>query len=200
LTQEDIIPDTSKRLAYWLGIILHPYVVCIPTLFIVLDDLSFIEVIIWTAIVVGTLVIPGAFVSVYFRYQGKYVYQRKTRTPLYIIGWMSLLAGFLLVQLLNGPRVLLICLVALMVWIPIQLIINSRYTKISTHLAVITGCSTGLFMLDKLPHPIYGIGLLIMIALTGWARYQTKNHTLEQIILGILVGGGSVVVVFSILL
>jgi len=67
-------------------------------------------------------------------------------------------------------------------------------------MAVVSGCSVALYMLGKLNHPILAMGMLIIVFLTAWARIQTKNHTLLQVILGLLTGGGVVVIIFSMLL
>ena len=200
MTNKDITPDDSKKLAYWLGILFHPYLFSIPTLIAVLSNLSWNEIVLWTSIIVGVFVLPNICLVFYMKRIGKHTYQRRSRTPIYILAWITLLICLLLLITLQGPRVLLVCIIALIVWIPIQLFINSVFTKISTHMAVVSGCSIALYMLDKLNHPVLAGGMVIIVLLTAWARIQTKNHTLLQVMLGLLTGGGVVVIVFSMLL
>lgn len=200
MTNQDITPDDSKKLAYWLGIIFHPYLFSIPTLIAVLSNLSWNEIILWTSTIIGVFVLPNICLVIYMKRIGKHTYQRKSRTPIYILAWTTLLVCLFLLITFQGPQVLLVCIIALIVWIPIQLLINTLFTKISTHMAVVSGCSVALYMLGKLNHPILAMGMLIIVFLTAWARIQTKNHTLLQVILGLLTGGGVVVIIFSMLL
>lgn len=196
----DTTPDTSNRLAYWLGRVFHPYLICIPTLIAVLSEMQIGDIFKWTGIIIGILIVPNAVLLYMLSRQGKFAYQRTTRTPIYLLGWISLLLATAILIIFNGPRILFVCLVTLLIWIPIQLFINTKFTKISTHTAVVAGCGLGLFMLGKLNHPLL-MGIVITIAvLTAWARVKTKNHTLTQVILGLLLGGGSVLVVFPLLL
>lgn len=200
MKHNDVIPDNSKRIAYWLGVIFHPYLICIPTLFAVLSDLTLDQIVLWTLIILGVFVLPNAALVFYMRRRGKHTYQRSSRTPIYVLGLITLLLCLALLVVFDGPRVLLICIVALLIWIPIQLAINNLFTKISTHMAVVSGCAMALFIMGKLNHPLLLVSILLVTILTGWARIQTKNHTKLQVILGCLVGGGVVAVVFSKLL
>ena len=200
MKHKDVIPDNSKRIAYWLGVIFHPYLICIPTLFAVLSDLAVDQIVLWTLIILGIFVLPNAILVLYMQRHGKYIYQRRSRTPIYVLGLITLLLCMALLLVFNGPRVLLICIVALIIWIPIQLAINSLFTKISTHMAVVSGCAMALLIMGKLNRPLLLLAIVVVIILTGWARIQTKNHTKLQVILGCLVGGGVVAMVFSTLL
>lgn len=196
----DVTPDTSNRVAYWLGRIFHPYLICIPTLIAVLSEMQAGDILKWTSVIVAILVVPNGILLYFLSRQGKFAYQRKTRTPIYLLGWISLFIAMATFALFDGPRVLFVCLVTLLVWVPVQLFINTTFTKISTHTAVVAGCGMGLFLLGKLNHPLL-LGLVIAIALlTAWARVTTKNHTLTQVVLGLLVGGGTVLLIFPLLL
>ena len=101
----------------------------------------------------------------------------------------------MLVLLLEGPKEMAVCMAALAIWLPLQLIINHTITKISAHTAVASGCFTALFLFDKLNPLAIIIGIFIIL-LIAWARLQTKNHTMLQVVLGILVAGGSALIAF----
>lgn len=187
----DPIPDHSNRLAYWIGLALHPAVMGAVTLFLVLRDLSLDQAISWTALVSAVLVLPGTAVIVLLKRHQRFTYQRQSRLPLYVTAWVSVLVAALLVHTLNGPPVLLPCLATLVVWLPLQLLINQTVTKISTHVGVVSGCVMGLVLLGKVPLIAGSLLWIAVVLLMGWARITTKNHTLLQVILGAIVGGGS---------
>jgi membrane-associated phospholipid phosphatase len=105
-----------------------------------------------------------------------------------------------LLVIFNAPRILVACFVALVIWAPIQLLINRYVTKISTHAGVVAACSTGLLLAGKLNHPILLALMIVIAVVTLWARVETKNHTVPQVLLGFLVGALAVLVVFPLML
>ena len=192
----DPIPDTSQRWAYWLGRLFHPVSICILTLALILRDLPLPEAIFWTTVVAAVVTLPGLLVIAWLQRQQRYVYQRQHRLPVYVVGWFSVLTCLGILLLGDGPPALGVCLAALLVWLPLQMAINTWYTKISTHMAVVAGCATGLWLLGKLDHPMLQLAALAIVVLTGWARITTRDHTRLQVLLGLLVGAGVVLLVF----
>ncbi len=196
----DPTPDNTNRIAYWIGRIFHPAVLPVPTLLLILNEIPLLEALQWTAFIAVIVIVPGLMVIAYNKQQDRFTYQRESRDLIYLVGWLSVMLCLGLLWLFDAPIELQVCLASLAVWLPLQAIINRYLTKISTHTAVASGCYSGLLVLDKLQHPAaIGLGLLIVL-LVAWARVMTKNHTLTQVLLGIIVGGGSVLVVFSLLL
>lgn len=191
----DTVPDNSKRIAYIVGWVLHPVSIAVVTLLILLWELPFDEMIYWTALVAGVILTPVLLTIAYLRRQDRYTYQRFSRKPIYVVAWVVVLASLALIQLLDGPAILGICMATLLVWLPLQLAINQWVTKISIHMGVASGCLTALWMVGALT-PVFILLCVGCLVLLGWARIQTKNHTLGQVVLGCLVGGGSVLVVF----
>lgn len=192
----DPIPDQSNRVAHWLGRIFHPAVVCVPTLGLMLRDLPPMQAIGWTVLIVSMVVIPGLIVVLLQACQERYTYQRRTRGPIYGVLWLSVGLAALVIHRLNAPYVLMVCLVTLLVWLPIQLLINALVTKISTHVAVIAGCTTGLMVVGALDAWYLQGFAFIAVGLTIWARVVTKHHTPQQVVLGLIVGIGCVLGVF----
>jgi membrane-associated phospholipid phosphatase len=196
----DIIPNNSNRVAYYVGLLFHPFVVAVPTLFIVLSEIPANEVLKWVALVISVFMVPVAMSLFFLRLRGKYIYQRRERLRIYIVGWVSILLCLVLTIALHAPAVLVACVAALALWIPLQFGINTWLTMISIHTAVITGCVVGLLMLGKLPSPLLqGLGLAVIVA-TAWARITTRNHTMTQVILGVFVGALPVLLVFPLVL
>lgn len=196
----DPTPDQSKTLARWIGRILHPYLLPIPTLIILLYGLPWQDVVAWLILVVGIVLLPAVAYAAYLERRGQHLYQRETRDPLYLIGWVSVLICLALIVELHAPEVLIACVAALAIWAPLQGLINARVTKISGHTAVATGCYVGLLLAGKLPTLPLQIGLLILVAVIIWARVTTRNHTLQQVVLGVLVGALPVLIVFPLVL
>ena len=196
----DILPDNRNRIANFISHIFHPAVVGIPTLFAILSEMSLSESIGWIGVMLGILLVPNIVLQVILQRRGRFVYQRQTRLPMYLVGWFSVLICLVLLILLSAPKVLIACLLALLVWIPFQLIINQVFTKISIHVAVVSGCLTGLLVLGKLDSPMLKLIALVILVLTAWARIETKNHTLLQVALGAVVGCLPVLIMFPIVL
>lgn len=196
----DIVPSQHHRIAVAIGYLFHPYVVSVITLALVLQKLAWQAAILWVSILSAILIIPGVTLIQLGHRRQRYVYQRASRTPLYLTFGASIAVCIGLILLANGPHYLLACFVALLIWLPIQLAINHFYTKISVHSAVIAACVVGLLWLGHLPTwPQRGLALLAVIA-TGWARYITQNHTIEQVLLGWMVGIVAVLSAFALVL
>ena len=196
----DVLPDNQNRIADLTSRIFHPAVMGIPTLLAILNEMSFSQILGWMTLILGILLIPNVVLQLILQRQGRYVYQRGTRGPLYIVGWLSVLVCLILLIALGAPRVLIACLLALLVWVPVQLFINQTVTKISIHSAVVSGCLTGLLVLGRLDMPLLKILVVSILILTAWARMETKNHTLLQVTLGALVGCLPVLIVFPLVL
>ncbi len=196
----DIPPDNRNRLAYFLGRVFHPYIVCIPTLFAVLSELPLADAARWSVLVLAILLTPAMSLVVLMQRRGRHVYERRTRGPLYLTGWLSVLLCLVVLILLEAPRVLIACLIALVVWIPLQLTINTYVTKVSSHAAVLAGCAMGLLLLGKLDSIGLQLAVLAIVLATSWSRIATRNHTLSQVVLGLVVGCLPVLVIFPLFL
>lgn len=196
----DVIPDNRHRLAYGVGLLFHPYLVSMVTLFVVLRDLSLTEAGAWVLTLSAILILPLVALTQYSQRQERYLYQRASRTPLYIVFEVSVLVCILLILVADGPRRLVACFLALLIWMPAQFLINTFYTKISVHAAVTAACGTGLLWFGTLDTWLLRGLVLLGVLATGWARHQTRNHTLQQITLGWVVGAGAVLIAFPLVL
>ena len=192
----DPIPDSRNRLAYWVGQLFHPYFICIPTLAAVLSDTPFAQAMGWLLLVLAILLPPLVLMGFLLKRRERYLYQRATRTPIYLTFWGSLLVCLVILTTLNAPTTLIACIVALILWLPLQLAINTYVTKVSTHAAVVAACVIGLYLLGKLNHPLLLSVAVAAVALTLWARVVTRNHTPQQVIMGLLTGIVPVLIVF----
>lgn len=196
----ELVPDQSNRFAVIVGRVLHPYFLPIPTVFAILDGLPFQQALGWAAIVLALVLLPGITYAAYLEHHGHLLHERRTRGPLYLVGWISVLVCLAVVVTFQAPRALIASIATLAIWAPLQLAINAWVTKISTHAAVAVGCYTALLILGRLETPFLQIFLLALVVLTLWARVVTKNHTIRQVVLGTLVGALPVLLVFPLVL
>ena len=179
-----------------LGIFFHLFVISFVTLMGVLENLRLLEALRWVALLLSILIIPALVLIYRARQRGKYTYQREMRTPIYIVGWFSVLVCFAIIYLANGPERLMACFAALTVWLPLQMGINGYFTKISTHTGVTAGCVTGLLLFGVLDIPLLQMMALLVVVLTAWARHKTRNHSWQQIIMGWVIASGTVLATF----
>jgi hypothetical protein len=143
----DPIPDTQNQLANAISWITHPLLIFIPALLVVLKGAEPGETLAWIGLIAAVIFGPAAVLSRYFRRQGRYTYQRDTRHLIYLTFWLSMLFCTGLAIVLDAPSRLLFALIALCIWVPLQSAVNARWTKISIHLAVVTGIMASLLML-----------------------------------------------------
>jgi membrane-associated phospholipid phosphatase len=136
----------------------------------------------------------------YLKQKGYELHERRTRTPIYLVGSVSVWLCFLVLTVLKAPLVLIAGLAAISVWLPLQLIVNSYVTKVSSHAAVVAGCALGLLLLGKLDN-LWLLSLVSLIVFTTvWARVVTKNHTILQVVVGLLTGSIPILIVFPMML
>ena len=93
----DIRPDNRHRLAYLVGRIFHPYIICVPTLIAVLSDLPPDQILGWSALVLSLLLLPTLTFGFYLQRRGQELYRRQIRSPLYLLGWLSVLVCLALI-------------------------------------------------------------------------------------------------------
>lgn len=193
----DPVPHNRSRLGYVIGLIFHPFVIFIPTLFVVLKDVPLGEALAWMAFLAVVILVPALVLIQRARRREQYTYQRATRHHIYIVFWSSMVVCVVLAVGLGAPRRLVFSLLCLCVWVPAQYVVNARYTKISAHTAVVAGIASALVAmgeLDTIPLVLGGTGVVLA---TAWARMVTGHHTLLQVSLGIAVSAASVLVTYG---
>lgn len=185
-------PDHSNRLAYALSMIFHPYVVFIPPAVIALGGEGFI----WALLTGVMVVFPIAITVLIQKRSGRYVFQREARTPLYLVGWLAVITCYGIMSLFDAPIVIRTGIVVVILWTPLQFLINTFVTKASVHASLVAIAFTGLWSLGYLTHPLlFAVSLLIVLSV-AWARKVTRNHTTNQLILGLLTGTLATLVAF----
>lgn len=187
-------PDNSNRLAYALSLIFHPYIVFIPPAVIALG----LEGLQWAFLTGVIVVIPIVITVLIQKRSGRYVFQREARAPLFIVGWIAVLICFGIMNALNAPDVIRTGTFVVVLWTPLQFLINTFVTKASVHASLVAISFTGLWSLGFLSDPlIFTVSLALVIAV-AWSRKVTRNHTTTQLILGLLSGTVATLLAFLI--
>lgn len=120
--------------------------------------------------------------------------KRPQRKTLYIFASFITILYFISVLLFRGPNVLLVAVSGIILGILLLSVINTRI-KASIHVATV---SAFLVSLALLYGGIFVFGILL-IPIIAWARIVTRNHTISEAFVGGIVGGGLILLLFSVL-
>lgn len=121
------------------------------------------------------------------------VVREQRRLPL-VGALASFVAGTGVLLLAGAPRGVLALVVAMVAGLVIMSIV-SLWVKASFHVGVAAGSVVVLGLVLGWP---LGLGLSPLVAAAGWARVRAGRHTVGQVVLGLVVGGGSAALVFPV--
>ncbi len=195
----DPTPHNRNRLGRLIGRITHPLVIFLPTLVVVLRETPIREALGWLALIALVILIPAGLLLRRARQQGRHTYQRETRHLIYLTFWLGMVGCTILAVLLDAPERLVFSLLSLCVWVPLQALVNARVTKISIHVAVVSGIALVLILMGELDSVSWNLAAVGVVAATAWARIVTGHHSLVQVGLGIVVSVSSVLTAFALL-
>lgn len=140
-----------------------------------------------------TILLPTAMIRLYRRYQGWTRIQlgvKERRVVPYVISIMCYLTCYYLLTLNHASHFIGSIVMASLLIQVVCAIIN-LWWKISTHSAAIGGVTGALvaFAMIFNFNPVWWICLLLLLAgMVGTSRIILKQHTLEQVVAGYLVG------------
>ena len=140
-----------------------------------------------------TILLPTAMIRLYRRYQGWTRIQlgvKERRVVPYVISIMCYLTCYYLLTLNHASHFIGSIVVASLLIQVVCAIIN-LWWKISTHSAAIGGVTGALIAFAAIFNfnPVWWICLLLLLAgMVGTSRIILKQHTLEQVVAGYLVG------------
>lgn len=111
------------------------------------------------------------------------VSKREQRPMLYFTGALLSILYLSILFFLQGPRILFITVLGIMLGILLASLINIKI-KASVHVAVISGLITSL----SIVYAGYYLLLLLLIPMIGWSRVKIKRHTVPEVIIGGILG------------
>lgn len=111
------------------------------------------------------------------------VSKREERPLLFLLASVLTIAYSFCVFLLNGPQVLMVTALGILVGLLMLNLINSRI-KASIHVATVSAL---LFTIGIVYSGIY-LGLLLLIPVVAWARVITHRHTVSEVVIGSIFG------------
>ncbi|MFJ4026701.1 phosphatase PAP2 family protein [Paenarthrobacter sp. NPDC089989] len=133
-------------------------------------------------------VLPLAYVLVMVklgRITDHHVSDRRQRTPLLLLALASVVAGLMVLQWLHGPVSIAVMIIALIGGIGVLAVV-SAFWKMSGHASAISSAAViAVFMFGPAWMP-----LLLLIPAVGWSRVVLRAHTLAQVVVGSVFGGG----------
>lgn len=119
---------------------------------------------------------------------------REQRPLPLLVGALSVVVGTALLALLHGPRDL-VALIGAMAAGLLTSLLAILFWKIPVHFAVAAGAVVILAL-------VFGPQLLILTALVtliGWARVELRDHTVAQLVAGVVQGAVVAALVFQLL-
>lgn len=189
----------NLRIAALVSMLFHPFLLPLPTLALLLIGDHFFENVFWIIFLLVITILPGTILAVILTKRGYLLSRRTIRTPFYWLGALWLGAFYIILSFLNAPTMMRALIGALVVWLPLQGVLNIYVSKVSIHAAVSTGCFTALLLVGKLDNALLFGVFLSVVLLSGWSRITLKEHAPTEVILGWIVGSLPVILVFSLL-
>jgi len=114
-----------------------------------------------------------------------HVSRREQRPKMMAIALASVVVGLLILHWLDAPRALFALVAAMVAGLAVALAVTS-FWKISIHAAAAAGTVACLAILVS----PWWLLLAPLVALTGWARVEIRDHTPVQVSVGAIVGAG----------
>ena len=177
-----------KRVANLTSYILNPFLVG----FILILLLSLkatatpLDAAKWVLISVVICILPVLLAIVYLVRKQKlgdlFINIREQRTKIYLLAGVFVSIGCIILPYLGAPPLLKATFVAGLSAVAIFMGINLLW-KISLHAAFMTASVTVLVILYG---PVAAAGA-VLVLLTAWSRVELKQHSLAQVVAGILV-------------
>ncbi len=186
-----------KLLANLITFVLHPIILSLLAVFLIVyretGDMN--TAYYWTFISVFFAVVISLFVLVGIKkgfFTNIDVSVRKQRVILYPFAAAVMLLFVLVLLFFNGPKFLLVGLIAFIASLGILDVIN-RKIKASIHVATVAALSVGIIeMFGLKASPV-----LFAVPFVAWARVLEKKHTVKETIAGFL--SGSILAIIGII-
>jgi len=177
-----------SRFARSVSFLLGPIFTLFPIIFISVAKFShdYSHALKWT-IISYAFVMPVVVFIIYGVMMGYFtnfdVSKREQRPLLFSVCAFAILCYSLFLYFFNGPKILFIDILAVILGLAIIIIVN-RWIKASIHLATLTSAVLFIWIVYR----GYTFLLLGLIPLLTWARVETKEHSVRETIIGTILG------------
>lgn len=186
--------DRQARLTSY---ILNPFLVSFVVIILLAVEStnSAGEALKWAAISVAFSVLPIFAVVICMvrqkKLDGIFVNPRHQRNIIYTLASMLAVIGCGILWYFEAPELLAVTFTAGLVAIVVFMVIN-RFWKISLHTAF-TAASVTLIIIV---YGAIGAWTILLLPPTAWARIRLNQHSLAQVVAGVLISVGIVLLVF----
>ena len=140
-----------------------------------------------------TVVMPTVLIRLYRRYQGWTRLElggRERRVVPYVISIVSYMVCYYIMEAAHVPYFIRSVVIAALV-VQVACAIVNTFTKVSTHTAAIGGVAGALMAFAAVFgfNPVWWLcAVMVLAGLVGSSRMVLRQHTLQQVVLGFLVG------------
>jgi hypothetical protein len=188
----------SHYLAKLISNVINPFLVSFTVIALLAFEstASTTDALKWLSISIVLSVLPVFVFVVYMvkikQLDGIFINPRKQRTRIYVLATCLGIAGVVVLHFTQAPKLLLVTFFTGLASIVIFMSIN-LYWKISLHTGFIAAATTIIAI-------VYGgfySFVVILVPLVGWARYNMKLHSWQQIASGAVLASGIAVTSFS---
>lgn len=184
----------AKAASFFLG----PLFMLFPVPFILVSKFTndYYYALKWTVfsysfiIVVAIFVMIGVLLGFFSNFD---VSKREQRPLLFGFSAFIMLCYLLSLIIFNGPRILFLALFTIILGLIVLVVVNIKI-KASIHLAT----ATSVILLTTIAYRGYFLFLLPLIPILAWARIKTKEHTLSETVIGIILGVVLTVIMYTI--
>lgn len=186
------------RIARLVSLLLHPFLVSPLSIVFVLylDSGAFWPALGW-ALLCAAFVVGPALVFLYWKLKQKHfsdadVSVRHQRHGFYLFGGVCMSLCFAVLLWLNAPQLLIISFLGALTAIIVSAIVTRLWSKVSIHSGVMAGVTTMIAFYSVPLAFVLALGTLLVI----WSRLVLRKHTMSEAVLGGVVGGSCVLIVF----
>ncbi|MDP2585690.1 MAG: hypothetical protein Q8P29_02300 [Candidatus Levybacteria bacterium] len=174
----------ARAVSFFLG----PVFVLFPILFILVAKFStdYSHALKWTmftyafVLAIALFVVAGVILGFFSNFN---VSKKEQRPLLFSFIAFAMFCYFVSIFIFNAPKILFIAFFAIVLCLIVMIIVN-RWIKASIHLAIFTGAVIFILVV----YGGYSFLLLTLIPLLAWARIKMGEHSLQETIVGTILG------------
>lgn len=188
-----------KLIARYLSLIFNPFLVLVflPFVLVYKTTSSLETSIIWTLYTFIFFLVIAIYVLLNVRngvFTDMDVSKREQRPVLF--EFFLILSGVYLlgITIFNGPAILLYLVISVILSIFVVSLLNRRI-KLSLHVATLSALLSAVTVY----YQGYSFFLLLLIPLIAWSRVKVKRHTVEETVVGAIVGSALSLAAYTVL-